>query len=258
MSLWQRIKMFFHIKTNAALDRTEDPRQVMAYASAQQEEFLRTVRRGLIDVATAKEQLEQHIRKQRGRIPKLEAQAQQALALGREDLARTALTRKQTALAELTGLETQAAEVGAEERKLIAAERAITERIAAFRTHRQVANARYTAAESQVRIQEAFSGVSSELSELSMALGRAEEKTGQMLARASALDSLIEGGALEFDALGGGDRVDQELQKLASAQAVEVELAALKAPAVAGQLAAPAVVDQLAAPAGAHLILDDE
>ena len=56
MGLWQRIKMFFRIKTNAALDRTEDPREVMAYASTQQEAFLRTVKRGLIDVATAKQQ----------------------------------------------------------------------------------------------------------------------------------------------------------------------------------------------------------
>jgi phage shock protein A len=237
--------MFLRIKTNAAMDKTEDPREVMAYASAQQEEFLRTVKRGLIDVATAKQQLEQQIRKQRQRIPKLEAQARQALDLNREDLARVALTRKQAALNELQELEVQAAEVTAEERKLIAAERAIAERIAAYRTHREITTARYTAAESQVRIHEALSGVSSELSELSMALGRAEEKTERMLARASALDTLIEGGALSFDALGSGDHVEQELQKLASAEAIEAELAALRAPTAMAKLPAPAGVQPI-------------
>jgi phage shock protein A len=160
-------------------------------------------------------------------FPKLEEQAKRALAAEREDLARFVLQRKQTVIAELDGLEQQLAEVSEEERRLILAEQQIAARIEDFRTRRQTVSARYTAAEAQVRMKEALSGVTGELGELSMALGRAEEKTQRMLARASAIDSLIDSGSLQLMA-GGGDMVEKELHELTAAAAVEEELAALK------------------------------
>jgi phage shock protein A len=227
MSLWSRIKLLFKFKTSAALDRAEDPREVLDYAYGQQQDFLRKVRQGLIEVATSKHQLEVQVQKQLSCFPKLEEQAKRALAAEREDLARFVLQRKQTVIAELDGLEQQLAEVSEEERRLILAEQQIAARIEDFRTRRQTVSARYTAAEAQVRMKEALSGVTGELGELSMALGRAEEKTQRMLARASAIDSLIDSGSLQLMA-GGGDMVEKELHELTAAAAVEEELAALK------------------------------
>lgn len=227
MNLWTRIKLLFKMKTSAALDRAEDPRQVMEYAYGQQQEFLRKVRQGLVEVATSRRQLEMQVQKQSARIPQLEVQAKRAIAADRDDLARFALERKQTVVSELDSLERQLAEVAEEEGKLVMAEQQISARIEDFRTHRQVQSARYSAAEAQVRISEAFTGVSGELGDLSMALGRAEEKTQRMLARAVALDSLTDGGAL--GALPSSvDRVDRELRQLAAVKAVEEELAELK------------------------------
>ncbi|MDX1616156.1 MAG: PspA/IM30 family protein [Candidatus Promineifilaceae bacterium] len=240
MGLWQRIMLFFKIRTSSTLDQAEDPRQTYDYAYAQQQELLRKVKQGLIEVATAKEQLAKQIRRQRARIPQLEKQAQQAVTMNREDLARVALGRKQRLLSELDGLEEQLAEVTNEETRLIAAQQQIADRIDAFRTHRDVMSARYTAAESQVRLREALGGVTGELGELSMALGRAEEKAQRMLARATAMDNLIECGSLELPLI-GGDYVEQELRELASHSAVEQELAALKAGRAVDQL--PATVE---------------
>lgn len=228
MSLWSRILMFFRIKTSAALDRVEDPRQVMDYAYEQQHELLRKVKEGLVDVATSKQRLQQEARKLRDRIPQTDDQARRALASGREDLARMALQRKQTAIAEIDGLDRQIADVTEEERKLTQAQLQLAARIDQFRTHREAVSARYTAAQAQVRVSEALTGVGGELAELSMAVGRAEEKTDRMQARASAIDALIQSGALELP-MGGGDQVEIELRKLAAGQAVESELAALKA-----------------------------
>lgn len=228
MSLWSRILMFFRIKTSAALDRVEDPRQVMDYAYEQQHELLRKVKEGLVDVATSKQRLQQEARKLRDRIPQTDDQARRALASGREDLARMALQRKQTAIAEIDGLDRQIGDVTEEERKLTQAQLQLAARIDQFRTHREAVSARYTAAQAQVRVSEALTGVGGELAELSMAVGRAEEKTDRMQARASAIDALIQSGALELP-MGGGDQVEIELRKLAAGQAVESELAALKA-----------------------------
>ncbi|VAW35452.1 hypothetical protein MNBD_CHLOROFLEXI01-2545 [hydrothermal vent metagenome] len=228
MSLWSRIKLIFSIKSDAALNRAEDPRQVWEYAYKQQQKFLGKVRKGLIEVATSKQQLKQQIQSQRNRIPKLESQAGKAINAGREDLARIALQRKQTVMGELAELEQHLAEISGEERKLIVTEQEIAARIETFRTRRQILTARYSAAEAQVQINETLSGVSDELGELGMALGRAEEKTQQMLARAAALDTLIEMGSL--DALPTGeDRLERELYELTSTGAVEEELALLKA-----------------------------
>ncbi len=221
-----RIQMIFNAKASAALDVAEDPRETLEYAYTRQQELLRQVKQGLIDVATSRKQLEGQAAKLKARVPQLEEQAKRALAAGREDLARMALQRKQTGLSELAGLETQLAEVAAEERKLTQAEGQFALRVDAFRTRRETLNARYTAAEAQVRIHESLSGVSGEFSELGLSLDRAEEKIERMKARASAIDALIDNGVLNLP--GGGDALERELRDVAAAQAVEAELAALK------------------------------
>lgn len=228
MGFWDRFKLLFKVRTSAELDRMEDPREVLDYAVHEQEAFLQTVRRGLVDVATAKQQLAQQVRTSHARIPRLEEQARQAVAADRVDLARMALNRKQTAVYELEGLELQLAELENEERKLITAEQQIADRVASFRIHREATAARYTAAETQVQIGESLGGVSGELGELGLALGRAEEKTRQMIARASALDALMAGGSLGPTILQGEDMVERELRQIAATNAVEQELAALK------------------------------
>ena len=53
-----RIALFFNVKTSAALDQVEDPREVLDYAYGQQQFQQRTVKRGLIEVAAARRQLE--------------------------------------------------------------------------------------------------------------------------------------------------------------------------------------------------------
>ena len=183
MGLWSRILLFFKIKTGAALDRAEDPRQTVDYAYGQQQALLRKVKQGLIEVATSKRQLEQQAQKLRDRVPHIEDQARRALGAGREDLARMALQRKQTAISELEGLDRQIAEVDEEERKLMLAEQQLSAHIEQFRTHRAALSARYTAAEAKVRINEALTGVSEEFAELGMAVGRAEEKVERMQVR---------------------------------------------------------------------------
>lgn len=243
MGLWSRILLFFRVKTSAAMDRVEDPRQVLDYAYGQQQELLRKVKQGLVDVATSKSQLEQQSRALRARIPQTEDQAKRALGAGREDLARMALQKKQTALSELEGLDRQVGEVAEEERKLTLAQQQLSTRIEDFRTRRTVQQARYTASEAQVKVYESLTGVSSELADLSMALGRAEEKTERMQARAQALDALIESGTLALP-MGGMDPVEAELRKLAASRGVDEELLALKAQLSQGKLApGPSVID---------------
>lgn len=227
MSILAQIQMFFKVKTSTALDAMEDPRQTLEYAYAKQQEMLRKVKQGLIEVATSRRQVEFQAKKLRERLPVLDDQAQRALASGREDLARMALQRKQTCLTELAGLDQQAAEIAEEERKLTAAERQFSTQVDSFRTRRDALSARYTAAEAQVHITESLSGLSKDSASLGGSIERAEEKIGRMQARASAIDALMENGAL--NPIGGGDAIERELSQLSANRAVDDELAALKA-----------------------------
>jgi len=240
MGLFSRAMTLIKTKINDLLERSEDPRQTLEYSYERQRELLQQVRRGLVEVATSKARLELQAQKIRDQVPKLDDQARRALAAGREDLARVALQRKQVAQAELTGLEQQSNDVMGEEQKLTLAEQRLQAKIEAFRTRREVVSARYTAAEAQVRINEALSGVSEELADVGLALERAEDKTERLQARASAIDQLVESGVLEDLSLPSGDTVERELAKIGAAQAVDEELAAMKR-----QLGAPEPQRQL-------------
>src|SRR6266851_2211583 len=234
MGLWTRLKLIFSAKASSALDRAEDPRQVLDYAYTQQQQLLVKLRQGLVEVATSKQQLDRQSKKLQARVPQLDDQARRAVGAGRDDLARIALERKRTAVAEIEGLMAQIAEVSAEENRLASQERSLQVRIEEFRTHRDVVSARYSAAEAEVKVKEALSGVSGELA---MAVGRAEEKADRLQARAQALDSLADLGSLQ--PVGGGDYVDNELRRLTSGAEIDDELERLKAEIGAPRLAAP-------------------
>ncbi len=227
MSVWTRLRLLFNTEVSSALDEAEDPRKVLDYAYSQQRELLVTLRRGLVDVATSKQQLEQQARKLETRIPQLDEQAMRAVEAGRDDLARVALERKKLAMSEMEGLTKQIAEIEVDKQRLATQERTLQLRIEQFRTHREVVSARYSAAEAEVRLKESLAGVSGELAELVMAVGRAEEKTERLQARARAIDSLVDMGSLP--PIGGGDFVEAELLRITISKDVEDELAAIKA-----------------------------
>src|SRR5207302_8518967 len=195
MSLLTRLRLLFNTEVSSALDRAEDPRQVLDYAYNQQQELLITLRRGLVDVATSKQQLEQQATRLQNRIPQLDDQARRAVTAGRDDLARVAIERKWLALNEVEGLNKQIAEVEADKQRLAGQERTLQIRVEQFRTHREVVSARYSAAEAEVRLKESLAGVSGELAELSMAVGRAEDSADRLEARARAVDSLVDLGS---------------------------------------------------------------
>jgi phage shock protein A len=226
MSLWTRLRLLLNTEVSSALDKAEDPRQVLDYAYHQQQELLITLRRGLVDVATSKQQLEQQAKRLGDRIPRLDDQARRAVGAGRDDLARVAIERKWLALNEVEGLNKQIEEVETEKQRLATQERTLQIRVEQFGTHREVVSARYSAAEAEVRIKESLAGVSGELAELGIAVGRAEERADRLQARARAIDSLVDLGS--FPPLGGGDFVEAELLHITVKKEIDEELAKIK------------------------------
>ena len=113
MSLMRRLAMLFRAKANKALDRAEDPREMLDYSYERQLELLQQVRRGVADVATSRKRVELQLAQLQQSAAKLQGQAQQALAAGREDLAREALTRRAAVTSQIGDLQGQQASLQA-------------------------------------------------------------------------------------------------------------------------------------------------
>lgn len=179
----KRMGMIFRAKANKALDRAEDPRETLDYSYQKQLELLQKVRRGVADVATSRKRLELQLNQLQSQSGKLEDQGRKALALGREDLAREALSRRAALQQQVTDLETQHRTLQGEEEKLTLAAQRLQAKVDAFRTKKETIKATYTAAQAQTRIGEAFSGISEEMGDVGLAIQRAEDKTAQLQAR---------------------------------------------------------------------------
>ena len=235
MGLMSRMSTVVKSKMNRLLDKAEDPSETLDYAYEKQREMLTNVKRGIVEMVTTKRRLQLQAEKARSNIVTLDGQARNAMAAGREDLARLALQRKQTALMELDGLDEQIAQLELEQQKLTNAEQRLTAKVESFRSRKEIIKAQYSAAQAQVRIGSALSGISEEMGDVQLAVERAEDKTHALRAKAGAIDELAESGVLNLDmAVGGGDSLSRELAQIAAEQNVESELAALRGGTPAG------------------------
>ncbi len=231
MGFFSRLATFFNIRANAALDKAEDPGQVMDYSYSKQVEQLQQLRRSIADVVTNEKRLEMQQSQLIEKINRLDQQAMQALQANREDLARMALQRKETLLVQINSYEQQLAQLKAQEEKLIDMERTISARVEAFRTQKEMVKAQYSAAQAQVKINETVTGISEEMTEMNLAMQRAQDKVLTMQARANAMEELIDQGTLSEQGMlgaGSGDTLERELQKISTEQNVEAQLQAMK------------------------------
>lgn len=225
MSLGKRLRLIFEMKGNAALDAAEDPTQVLNLSYEKQLEQLQNLRRAIAQVATEEkhiELLEQQVDMQANQLT---AQAQQALQMGREDLARQALQRKEALLAQVNGYKTQLAQLQAQETHLADVQSKVEARIAAFRGQKEMMSAQYSAAKASVGANEAVTGISEEMTEMNVAMQRAQDKILHMQARADAIDTLMDSGALNIP---GEDPLAAQLQQITAEHNVDEQLAGMR------------------------------
>src|SRR5215203_1341049 len=232
--LMSRAAMVIKAKFSKLLDRAEDPGETLDYSYERQLQLLQNVKRGVADVVTAKKRLQLQSDKLEQSLVKLDTQARQALAAGREDLARAALERKSAAQTQLQDLDRQLQALEDQQQKLVASERQLSAKVEAFRTQKETIKAQYSAAEAQVRIGEAATGIGEQMADTGLAIQRAKDKTESMQARASAIDELTTSGALE-DFTSDQTELDRELGAIASKSQVDDELAQLKSEVGSGE-----------------------
>jgi phage shock protein A len=247
-----RLSSIVKAKMNATMDAVENPTEMVDYSYEQQVEQLRKVRAGIVDVAAAKSRLQMQIAHLQQDSGKFDAQARQAMAVNREDLARLALARKADLAQQLQSLQSQVETLQSQQEQLQEGEQRLAAKVEAFNTRKETIKAQYTAAQAQVRIGEAASGLSEEMADVNAAIQRAQDKTEAMQARATAIGDLTAAGTLP-DMLGtSGDDVQAQLDQISTSSSVDAELAALKAQLGQG---APPPAQLAAAPAPSGLVV---
>jgi phage shock protein A len=227
MGLMNRVSTAIKQKVNMLLDKFEDPREALDYSYVKQLEMLNKLRRSLAEIITSRKRLEMQKSRLMDNMRLLDEQARRALDVGREDLARLALERKNANLMQIQSLDKQITELQEEGQKMEEAEKRMATKVEEFKSRKEVIKARYSAAEAQVKIKESVTGISEEMADVGMAMDRAEEKTENMKAKAQALDDMIDSGVLT-DYTSNKDEIEKELEKITVQDSVEEELAKLK------------------------------
>lgn len=229
MSLWNRVLALFRIKAGRTLDRLEEPAEMLDASYERQLELLRGVRRGIVEVASAKKRVEMQVQEIGARYQGLEQKAREALAQGREDLAREALTRRAMLEAQATSLRDQHTSLEAQEQKLVTSQQSLAARIESFRVEKETMKAAYTASSARVRVNEALTGISAEMTDVGETLQRTRDRVEQLTARAAATDELLDRGVLATTSGSPDADLERQLGETSLNAGVERQLAALKA-----------------------------
>jgi phage shock protein A len=228
MGLFSRAHDIVQAKANRALDNAEKPDQMLDLSYEKMLEQITQVRRALVEIAASRKRLELQESQLQHTADHLQDQAKVALAAGREDLAREALSRKAAAQQQVDQIEPQHQQMIEQESKLTQTLQALQARVNQFRTQKETLKAQYTAATAVTSVNEGVAGISKSISDSGQALSRAQDKIANLQARSGALDELLESGVLE-DVGGTHDDIQAELDKIGASSSVDSELAALKA-----------------------------
>ena len=228
MSLFQRAHDILNAKANRALDAAEKPDEMLDLSYEQMLDQITKVRQALVTIAASRKRIELQEQQMQHSVDHLQEQAKTALSLGKEDLAREALSRKATAEAQINDMQAQHEQLAEQEEKLGETLQALQQRVNTFRTQKEVLKAQYAAASASASVNEDVAGISSTLGDSGAALQRAQDKIATMQARAGALDELLQSGVLE-DVGGSTDDIQQELDEAGANADVDRELAAMKA-----------------------------
>jgi phage shock protein A len=230
VGFFERAHDIIAAKANKALDQVEDPNATLDLSYEKMLEQLTEVRRALVDIAASRKRIELQEAQLQQSVDHLQDQAKQAVAAGRDDLAKEALSRKAAAQAQIASMDPQHQQLTEQEQHLTATMQALQQKVNNFRTQKEVLKAQYTASKASVDVNEHIAGISKSLGDSGEALQRAQDKIAQMQSRAQATDELLESGVLE-DVGGSTDDIQAELDKAGADSQVDAELEALKASA---------------------------
>lgn len=226
-----RLKNIFRAIWNSMLGRTEDKYygDLLDLTYEDLQEKVVQVKQGLASVAQAKHRILQLVQKNRNEAEKYEEAARHFLGSGDEDRARQALEQKAYVDQQLASLQTELNETEHTQRELEATSRQLEVRVQQFLSQKETMKASHAAAKASVEVGELFTGISKDASNAGRTIGRMQERTEQLEARAAGIQELMSSGALD-DAFApeGSTALTRAGEDLTRKASVDADLARLK------------------------------
>ncbi|HWF57398.1 MAG TPA: PspA/IM30 family protein [Candidatus Dormibacteraeota bacterium] len=249
MSVFRRFSNIFQEKSNAALDRMEDPSQAIDLSYQQLLEQQQKLRTALVEATTGQKRLENQAAEMDKRVIQLNGAAQQAMQSGKEDLATQALTQAEVLGQQRQALDPQIQSIRAQVAKLQQAIQKYQAKVQAFGSQRESLKASYEASKATSTAGDTLAGIGEHTSDAAMMMQRAQDKIARTQAHADAVDSLLDSGVLDSPLLTGGtSTLDDQITATVVDTNVQAKLAAMRSqlglagPATAPQLDAAGIV----------------
>jgi phage shock protein A len=215
MGLFDRISRVVRSNVNAAVSAAEDPEKILEQTVLDMQDNLVQLRKAAAESIATQKRLEQQYNQAESQSAEWQNRAMLALQKGNEDLAKEALSRKQTYTQTATALKQQLDQASVTVANQKKALMAIESKLAEAKTKKDMLKARAKAAKATEQLNQALSTV-----DTASAIGafeRMEDKVLQMEARTSAMAELT------------GDKLESQFAALESGSDVETELQLLKA-----------------------------
>jgi phage shock protein A len=229
MSVFRRFSNIVQQKSNAALDRMEDPSQAIDLSYQQLLEQQQKLRTALVEATTGQKRLQNQAQEMEARVAKLNEAARQAVNAGKEDLATQALTQAEVLGQQRQALEPQIQSITAQVQKLQESLHKYQAKVQAFATQRESLKASYEAGKAISTAGDTLAGIGEHTSDAAMMMQRAQDKIARTQAHADAVDALLASGSLDTPLLSGGTTtLEDQITATVVDTSVQAKLAALK------------------------------
>lgn len=223
-NLFERFARVAKANVNKVLQGLEDPEKVLDQAVDEMQADLIKVRQSYAEVLATQRRLQSQKEQTDKMAEDWYRRAEMAVEKGDDELAKEALTRRQTAVTKATGLQEQIDAMGGNVEKLFDSVKALEEKISQAKEEKEQLIARARTAKTTSKVNEMLSDVTSTGS--AGAFDRMKEKVEMLETRAEVSQGMLpeatSPGSLEdrFKQLESGNAVDDELAKLKGKKAL--------------------------------------
>lgn len=229
MGITARLKDIFGAKLEKGIEVLEDPKEMLDYSLVKMEDGLQAMLKNAAEFSTAKKRLELQRDTLRESIKKYAEQAEKALGLGQEDLAKEALLRKAEAAQREVDLNAQITKMEEQLQTIARSQEELRRKIQHFRSKKEELKATYEASQAQLKVKELVTSIGSESESIGRTVERAQARIEEMQARVQAIDELEDLGLITDVFADGQDDIERRLKRVSMDASVEDELAKLKA-----------------------------
>ena len=211
MNVFKRIHDIFSSNVNHALDKMEDPAKMIRYTIVEMENSLAKAKDSAAQTMANIRAREVELKSEKEAVARWEVRAQLAVKNGKDDLAREAISEKQTAGAKVTAIETEIAELkninASQEAQIVK----LTEKLEEVKGKERTLVARAQHAKEKIKIEKQIS--STDCGAAIKRFNEMEEKVERLEAEAAVASKNYENEA-KFTEMESNDSIDKELAEL--------------------------------------------